>query len=390
MRSAEVVVVGGGPAGSSTAWALTRLGIDTVVIDRQTFPRDKVCAGWITPAVTRTLELDLDAYRRGRVLQPIHGFRVSVLGGAEVCTRPRQAPISYGIRRCEFDDYLLRRSGARLQLGERLGTLRRDGDAWIVNETLRARMVVGAGGHFCPVARQIGARVGRGESAVLAQEIEFEMSPAERECCPVDPRVPELWFCADLRGYGWVFRKGNWLNVGLGREDPQGLADHVAAFRRFLVERGRIPVETPDEFRGHAYLLYPRAARPLRHDGILLVGDAAGLAYAESGEGIRPAVESGLLAAHTVVEAAGDYGATTLERYARALTSRLGPRRRSLAGRVLPAGLRRALAQRLLAREWFVRRVVQDRWFLHAHQTTLTAPPSRRALAGMPTAKTAS
>jgi len=315
-------------------------------------------------------------YGRAHVLQPVHAFRVGFVGGGTVRARPRPRPISYGIRRCEFDHWLLERSGARFRPGVPLADLRRDGRDWIVNGDLRARAIVGAGGHFCPVARHLGASVGRGETAVLAQEVEFRMSPAARDACPVDPRAPELYFCADLRGYGWVFRKRDWLNVGLGREDPERLADHVAAFRAFLLGRNLIPAETPEVFRGHAYLLYPRATRTLVGDGVLLVGDAAGLAYPESGEGIRPAIESGLLAARALAEARGDYRADTLASYARALERRFGPRRRRSLASLLPAPARRGLARTLLAREWFVRRVVQDRWFLHAGQAPLPAPPA--------------
>jgi flavin-dependent dehydrogenase len=120
LTETDVLVVGGGPAGSSLARVLRRAGLDVTVMDRSTFPRDKVCAGWITPAVVKTLDLDLEAYGRGRVLQPILGFRVGVIGGTEVETRRGDEPISFGIRRCEFDHYLLARSGARLRLGEPL------------------------------------------------------------------------------------------------------------------------------------------------------------------------------------------------------------------------------------------------------------------------------
>ncbi len=62
MQFHDVIIVGGGPAGSSCAWRLRRAGLDVVVWDRAAFPRDKVCAGWITPQAVDDLELDLDEY----------------------------------------------------------------------------------------------------------------------------------------------------------------------------------------------------------------------------------------------------------------------------------------------------------------------------------------
>jgi geranylgeranyl reductase family protein len=370
----DVLVVGGGPAGSSAASRLVQRGLDVVVLDRRPFPRDKPCAGWITPAVAEALQLDVRDYGRRHVLQRIHGFRVGTIGGRAVETHPAAEPLSYGIRRCEFDDHLLRRSGARLHLGEPLERLERDGRAWIVNGALRAGIVIGAGGHFCPVARRLGARLGRGEPAVVAQEVEFELSPVQREACTVSPRTPEVYFCRDLAGYGWAFRKGSFLNVGLGREKPERLSEHVAAFLRLLVERGKLPADAPlGGLRGHAYLLYPRSSRPLCADGVLLAGDAAGLAYPESGEGIRTAVESGLMAAEVIAGAGGDARAETLAAYAASIARRFGPRSPGpgLAG-LLPSRLKRELGERLLGAEWFARRVVVGRWFLHAHVPRLS------------------
>ena len=156
-KACDVLIVGGGPAGSSCAWGLRTSGLDVLVIDRRRFPRDKVCAGWITPQVVDELELDLAEYRRTRVCQPITGFRTGLIGGREVETRyPR--PVSYGIRRCEFDQFLLERCGARTCEAEGVERLERSGDGWLVNGRIRARLLVGAGGHFCPVARHSGAR----------------------------------------------------------------------------------------------------------------------------------------------------------------------------------------------------------------------------------------
>ena len=88
MIRCDAFVVGGGPAGSTCAWALRRAGWDVVVADRARFPRDKVCAGWLTPDVFRLLELDPSEYRAsGATLQEIAGFRTGVLGAPLVETR---------------------------------------------------------------------------------------------------------------------------------------------------------------------------------------------------------------------------------------------------------------------------------------------------------------
>ena len=371
-RECDVAIVGGGPGGSTCAWRLRRAGLDVVVIDRARFPRDKVCAGWVTPAVLTALGVDPAHYGRGRVLQPITGFRTSTLDGPEVETRYRGV-VSYGIRRCEFDHYLLRRCGAHVCEGVALDDLNRVDGRWIVNGQLSAAVVVGAGGHFCPVARLVGASQ-RGECAVVAQEIELGLNRTQEAACRIAPDTPELYLCPDLKGYGWCFRKADFINIGLGRLDPRGLTHHVTVFVRWLKRIKRIPDDVPEDWRGHAYLLYATTRRDPVRDGVLLVGDAAGLAYAQSGEGIRTAVESGLLAAETIIAANGRYEAAQLAGYRERLRERFGDVSRGVPlARIVPESVLAAVGRSLLRTRWFTRHVFLDRWFLHAHQPPLFA-----------------
>ena len=372
MESCDVVVVGGGPAGASAAAALTRAGADVIVMDRATFPRDKLCAGWITPQVVADLRLDPADYGEGRTWQPITGFRVGVIGSRRVAAIVYDRPVSFAIRRAEFDAYLLGRSGARTRLGAPVASLRREGDAWIVNGGLRAPMLVGAGGHFCPVARWLNAETSRERGAlVTAEEIEFVMSPHDEAACPIAPGIPELYFSRDLQGYGWCLRKGAYLNIGFGRRGGHALPAEVAGFVAFLASLGRLPAPTPAGWRGHAYLVTPPRARQVVGEGVLLVGDAAGVACSESGEGIRPAIESGLLAAAVIHEAAPSYAADRLRAYERRLDARLGGQGPGLVARHVPRRLAAALVRPLLRTPRFARRMVLDRWFLRAHEGAL-------------------
>jgi flavin-dependent dehydrogenase len=344
-----------------------------LLLDQKRFPRDKVCAGWITPQIVAGLDRDLDAYADGRILQPIRGFRVSRMGDREAEVDHRRV-VSYGIRRCEFDDYLLARAGARLRLGEPLRSLERTAEGWRANGDIEARIVVGAGGHFCPVARNLAPAGVEPEKVIAAQEIEFRLDPSDEASCRVRPEIPELFFTRDLVGYGWVFRKGPYVNVGLGRQDSHGLSGHVSGFVDFLRERGRIAGSLPGRFKGHAYLLYGETPRPLVGEGFCLIGDAAGLAYPRSGEGIRPAVESGLLAARTLFEAKGSYDGSSLAPYAEAMEARFGsraPRFQLEPTRWLPRRWRGPVAGLFLGSRWFADRTVVSRWFLHMHDPPL-------------------
>jgi flavin-dependent dehydrogenase len=370
MQNCEVLIVGGGPAGSSCAGRLVQAGLDVLVIDRKTFPRDKTCAGWVTPQVFDVLGVDAADYANSHVCQPITGFRTGMIGGDEIGTEYGRI-VSYGIRRCEFDHFLLERSGAPCRFGETVQDLRRDGSGWIVNDSIRAQLLIGAGGHFCPVARALGAREGGQIVTVAAQEIEFELRPEDESRVHLRGEIPELFFCEDLAGYGWCFRKGNFLNVGLGRLNSPGVTAHVQSFCQFLRDRGKVACDLPERFHGHAYRIYERIEPKLVDESVLFIGDAAGLAYPQSGEGIRPAVESGLLAADVLVAAAGDYSLPKLAPYASEIHKRFGTPRRGAVSDWLPAAFLRFAAAKLMATHWFAKSVVLDRWFLHAADPVL-------------------
>ena len=353
MEHADVLIVGGGPAGSSCATALVAAGRDVLVVDAATFPRDKPCAGWITPEVLEEIPFSIESYAVDHVAQPISRFRVGRIDG-RVQDVDYGTPVSYGIRRTEFDAALLRWSGARVLEGERVRTVSRREGAWVVNGNLTAPVLVGAGGHFCPVARHLGGPADD-RSVVAAREIEFLLSDEDASRCAVEEDRPELYFCGDLRGYGWCFRKQGYLNVGLGRLDPRNLPAHVEAFVAFLRRARRIGALPGEGWRGHAYSIRQGRPRRVCGDGVVLVGDAAGLAAPASGEGILPALVSGRLAAEAIV-------ASRVADYETRLTERLGPLG---PDRRLPDRIAGLLGSALLAIPGFARRLVLDRWFLH-------------------------
>lgn len=372
MNTCDVLVAGAGPAGSACAWKLRRAGFDVVVVDKATFPRDKVCAGWITPQTIDDLQLDPADYRQGRTFQPITGFRVGVIGAEKTIETDYGRPVSFGIRRCEFDHYLVQRSHARLLLGTPISSVRRDGAHWVVNETLKASMLVGAGGHFCPVARLLNGVRDRGP-LIAAQEVEFAVDPNALPSFNVAAEVPELYFCRDLAGYGWCFRKGQYLNIGFGRLGPHAALKAGSEFVEFLKARRTIPANASWRWRGHMYLLSGAPRRRVVDDAMVLVGDAAGLAYPESGEGIRPAIESGLIAASTIIEAAGRYSHERLEPYDQRIHERFRPGALGrLLSRAISPGVSAALARSALHSRWFVRHMVLHRWFLHAQEPALS------------------
>ena len=309
MTRADAIVVGGGPAGSTVAWQLARAGARVVVCDAARFPRVKLCAGWVTRAVLADLELDSATYPH--TIQPFS--TVSVAVGEDTHETHWERTASWGIVRAEFDHFLLQRAaaaGAEVHDGARVRGVHPSRDGVVVETdggAFAGSVVVGAGGHGCPVARSLAA-VSDDEAVVVTQESETRVgADLLRDLTPYHG-APELIAEPDFHGYGWYFTKGDFLNVGVGALGGMPIRQRLARLLARLRDSGRLPaglVLTP--FRGHAYAIRRQRARRLAGDRFVLVGDAAGLARDVSGEGIGPAVRSAVLAA----AALGDGGPRT-------------------------------------------------------------------------------
>ncbi len=292
MRTCDVIVVGGGPAGATAARALKAGGADVLVLDKETFPRLKLCAGWITPEVVRDVGLDAATYpHRFLTFRRLH-FHYRGLRLPAPC-------VQHSIRRCEFDQWLLRESNAPVET-HTVREIRRDGQDYIVDGRFRSRYLVGAGGTSCPVYRSFFrsglARVRALQTVTL--ELEFPHAWEDPDC--------HLWFFEHgLPGYSWYVPKARgWLNVGIGgmaqrlKQRGEDIWLHWKHFADQL--ESRFDIRLPQQPTGYSYYLRGPIS-PARIDGALLTGDAAGLATRDLCEGIGPAIRSGLLAARSIL-----------------------------------------------------------------------------------------
>lgn len=292
MIQAEVIIVGGGPAGATCARELKKHGVDVLIVDKQPFPRPKLCAGWITPRVMADLEMTPKDYPH-RILT----YRRIVFHFKGV---PVPVPTcQYSIRRFEFDDFLLNRADVPV-FTHQVRNIAQSGGKYIIDDKFRCTWLVGAGGTHCPVYKSLFARIHprNPKQCIATAEEEFAWHCKDRQC--------RLWFFdKGLPGYAWyVPKQKGYLNIGIGgklsslKKRGQNINAHWLNFVEKLSRKGLVAGRRFGP-RGHIYYLRGDT-RNTRNKNAFLIGDAAGLATCDMGEGIGPAVESGKIAALSI------------------------------------------------------------------------------------------
>ena len=280
--------------------------MSVLVLDRAEFPRTKLCAGWITPQVVEDLELDVKTY-------PLSFLSFDRLELNWRGLRFRKKTVQHSIRRYEFDDYLLNRSGADV-LTHKVRKIEQQGSRIVIDGLFSCDYLVGAGGTSCPVYKTFfHERSPRAKDLQIATyEHEFAYDWQDDEC--------KLWFSEDgLPGYAWYVPKGRgYVNVGLGgkadamKSKSLRLQDFWDRFVNKLEERGLVKGADYDP-SGYSYYLRGRVDT-VRQGNVFIVGDSVGLASKDLGEGIGPAVRSAILAAGAISNDA-DYNLENVEGY---------------------------------------------------------------------------
>ncbi len=301
MQHYDALVVGAGPAGSTTALHLAEAGASVLLVDKARFPRDKPCGGGLTMRAVRRCPVDVTPVVEEEVDLVELRFRYG-----DTVVRRARAPVILMTQRRRLDAFLLEAARER-------GVEVREGTT-VDPRTVHADVVVGADGANGTTGRALG--LGEGIIHGVAYEGNALYGTLERRRYE-HRAVIEL---ADIPGgYGWVFPKAEHANVGVGAWQSAGpqLRDHLAR----VCEAHGLQPGTLSELRGHRLPLR-RPGTQIAGERGLLVGDAAGLIDPVSGDGMYECFVSSRLAAAAILDLLGGR-ASTLEPYTGALDREL-------------------------------------------------------------------
>src|SRR5213596_2042940 len=305
MERFDVAVVGAGPAGSTAAYRLARAHARVLLVDKVAFPRDKPCGGGLTMRAVRQLPFPVEPVVEDRIIRA----RCRLKYGP-VMERESSQVLCLMTQRRRLDAFMVERAveaGVEFRDGVRV-EVESDREIRVDGTPIHVDAVIGADGANGITAKALALGGGIVNGVALEGNLPYERLPAD------DWRGMLVLELATLPGgYGWIFPKGDHVNVGVGGWGSEGprLREHL----RTLCARYSFGAEDLTNVRGHR-LPMRRSRTRFSQGRALLVGDAAGVLDPVSGDGIYEALVTGELAARHILD-------DRLEHYADAVHDRL-------------------------------------------------------------------
>jgi len=337
MKHFDVAIIGAGPAGSSAAIQLATKGYSVALLDKEQFPREKLCGDFLNPVNWPLLrELKVERAVLARPHEKVSIFRFTSFSGEEaeipLPAGRDGAVVGLGLRRFDLDHVLLERAnslGVTVLDGWKPKELERQPDGWMLKadkSLLGARVLIGADGRNSWVAHHLGLA---DPAAMQGRSVgfQFRLKCANRSTGKIEIHLFPGGYA------GVVGLDGDTVTLGLAIEKhrlldgrpEQSLLESILPQNPWLKEILRSG--SVSEMRSTYPVYFP--PRRTYGDGVLLVGDAARVNEPVTGEGIYFALKSGVFAAKTVDEGfqMSDFSAARLRSYERNCRSAFRARR---------------------------------------------------------------
>jgi len=303
----DCIIVGAGPAGASASYHLAKKGHSVLVLEKASFPRDKSCGGGVSPAIADWFDFDFAPVIQNQVSQVKYTWKMG--DAAEV--KLKDVTPMWMVQRGEFDNFLMQQAtqqGVEFKDGIEVTGINLQGDSWQVstsNGDFAGKYLIAADGADSVVADWLGF----GESpkvAAASLQVPGEVSDRRKNMAFFD-------FGSLKNGFMWCFPKADGYSFsGAFVRDQKGKPEELKQQLTKYAEQFGLDLSN-SQYVEHPLNLW-QEDRPLHSDRALIIGEAAGIVDPLIGEGIRPAMFTGIKAAAAVSKAiAGE--ANALEQY---------------------------------------------------------------------------
>ena len=285
----EVAIVGGGPAGSYCAYNLAMMGLKPIIFDHS-FPREKVCAGGISPALIKKFPFAEHYRSKGKTFDEF-----KVISCVDTVVEMAGMKDGFCVHRRIFDQGILEMAinqGAR-HVKEKVVALQKNSSGWGIKTEQNhysAKIVVGADGVNSLVRRITVGPISSQNLGLAFGYIVGNMKKSEGT----------IKFLAEIPGYIWVFPGKGFVNIGVGSELQNGsilpviLDNFIASHYRNLRVKSKYSAMLPSANDIDFFNLHCAG------EDWILIGDAAGHVDPVSGEGLLYALWGGMLAAKAI------------------------------------------------------------------------------------------
>ncbi|MFA6513788.1 MAG: NAD(P)/FAD-dependent oxidoreductase [Patescibacteria group bacterium] len=299
MDSYDIIIIGGGPAGATAGFALAKSGKRVLIIDKEVFPREKLCGGMITEKCIKILNEVYGDLELEKIIDSKNNcYEIYKKDGSRLNECISATRNLYFVNRIEFDAYLFNKalSAGCAYKQDRVVKVENKKVFLASGLTLESEFIIGADGANSVVRKFVSNKVRAKKT--LALEIEADYQDI---VCLKDGIFPQLYFGFINCGYAWVFPKKNKASIGIGGIIGKNEADMGKLFADFLtLVLGAKADKYKSEIKGFPVPMHNLLRKPVK-DNVLLIGDAAGLVDPITGEGIHYAVFSGLAVARCIL-----------------------------------------------------------------------------------------
>ena len=301
----DCIIVGAGPAGGSAAYHLAKAGHSVLVLDKANFPRDKSCGGGVSPAIAQWFDFDFAPVVQNHVSQVKYTFKMGDPAEVEL----EGVTPMWMVQRSQFDSFLIEQAigkGAEFKSGVEVTGATLQGETWQVQTsdgTFEGKYLIAADGVNSTVAKLIGME---DSSTIAAASLQVPGEVSDRRS-----KTAFFDFGSLKNGFMWCFPKADGYSFSAAYvRNPKGKPEEL---KKQLIKYAELfdLDASRGEYKEHPLNLWDKE-RTLHSDRALLAGEAAGMVDPLIGEGVRPAMFTGVRAAGAVIGAlAGDVDALT-------------------------------------------------------------------------------